>query len=658
MDELEYITANALMMCDQGAAPDFFKPTFNTHIKIHGCLVSTKVDFTPLVNIPSFKICMVTQKPCLPATTMPWEKTWAVKILGQQTLIGRSKCRCTAGGTIEFMTSGQIPLPDDAQTEVEAMQQQAQQELDDAGHGDSVGEAGFLEGMIPIWGSGRDMINDIQTGDVGGAILNAGFLVWDVASIAVGIFSFGTGTAAMQGAKAGLKGTIKAGMKAISKKTLQGLGKMGFKKLSKKALKNSIDDVAKKLLKTCVFACFPAGTPIHTEFGIKNIEEIKVDDKVWSYNEETGETGLKEVIETIVREADVTLKLKIGDEVIETSAEHPFFTQDGWKIAAELEVTDTVSRKNNTPEKINAVEYDYNPKKVFSFAVKDWQTYFVGQSSLLVHNRCVSSSIKKIAETWEDLARFVHCFVAGTLVKTPKGNILIELIESGMEVYTYNIATKQVVVNKVKTLYKSYTDNLIKLYIDSDIICCTKNHRFWIEEECDWIEAEQLTAGMGLLSILGDVVFITNIEYIRQEVVTYNFEVEDEHNYFVSGIGILVHNKFESSIFNNLDAVETEIYGIFDNTIKKYIYVGKTVQGVDTRWIQHIKDKMIKNPNRYRRRVLAFGNWNAFQTAAREQHYIMNLGTLEMKVGAEFRNKINALSKAKFEWFKKIIKCP
>ncbi|GHT59713.1 hypothetical protein AGMMS50239_07000 [Bacteroidia bacterium] len=253
MDELEYITTNALMMCDQGGAPDFFKPTYNTKIKIHGCLVATKVDFTPLVNIPSFKICMVTQKPCVPVT-IPWENTWAVKVMGQETLIGRSKCRCTIGGTIEFMTSGQIPLPDDAQAEVEDMQKQAQQALDDAGYGDSVGEAGFVEGMIPVWGSGRDMVNDIQTGDVGGAIMNAGFLVWDVASIAVGVFTFGGGTVAMQAGKAGMKGAIKAGAKTISKKMLQGLGKTGFKKLSKEVLSESLKKTMAKLARKPVTA--------------------------------------------------------------------------------------------------------------------------------------------------------------------------------------------------------------------------------------------------------------------------------------------------------------------------------------------------------------------------------------------------------------------
>jgi Domain of unknown function (DUF4280) len=274
MDDLEYITKNALMMCDQGGAPDFFNPTYNTTVKIHDCLVATNQDAIPMANIPSFKVCKLTQGPCIPATIpMTWQNTWQVKIKGINSLIGKSTCQCTVGGKIEFMTSGQIPLPPDAAAEVTAMQDQAKKELEDSGHGDSVGEAGFAEGMIPVWGSGRDLINDIQTGDGWGAAMNAGFLVWDVCSVAAGVISFGTATVAMQGAKTGLKATMKAGAKVIAESAMKSLGKVGFKKLSKEALKKSVDDIAKKLLKTCVFACFPAGTLIQTEFGTKPIED-------------------------------------------------------------------------------------------------------------------------------------------------------------------------------------------------------------------------------------------------------------------------------------------------------------------------------------------------------------------------------------------------
>lgn len=67
--------------------------------------------------------------------------------------------------------------------------------------------------MIPIWGSGRDLINAVQTGDKVGMALSAAFLVWDVASVTAGAVSFGTATAAMMRAKASVRTAIKAGAK-------------------------------------------------------------------------------------------------------------------------------------------------------------------------------------------------------------------------------------------------------------------------------------------------------------------------------------------------------------------------------------------------------------------------------------------------------------
>ena len=408
MEELEYITKDALMMCDQGGAPDFFKPTYNDKVKIHGCLVATTKDAVPLSNIPSFKICKISQKPCMPATVpLTWQNTWQVKIKGKNSLIGKSTCQCPVGGKIEFMTSGQIPLPADAMAEVKEMQDQAQRELDDSGNGDSIGEAGFAEGLIPVWGSGRDLINDIQTGDGLGAVMNAGFLIWDVASIAAGCVTFGAATVAMQGAKTGLKATLKAAGKVVAKSATKALGKMAFKKLSKQALKSSIDDVAKKLLKTCVFACFPAGTLIQTEHGTKPIEDIQIGDLVWAYDEDTDITALQPVVDIMQNQTDHTISLYTEYEVIETTALHPFYTQEGWKDASELQTGDQIKTQNHENIEIKDTKFNYEPKKVYNFTVANFHTYFVGALAWLVHNagKCITTTIKKISNRLKYLGR-------------------------------------------------------------------------------------------------------------------------------------------------------------------------------------------------------------------------------------------------------------
>jgi len=387
MEDLEYITKGALIMCDQGAAPDFFKPTFNQKTKVHGCLVATKVDFTPLTNIPSFKICKITQKPCVPATT-PWNNTWPVKVNGQETLIGRCKSKCTIGGTVEFMTSGQIPLPDDAMEEVKQLQDNAQKELDDSGNGNSVGEAGFVEGMIPVWGSGRDMVNAIQTGDALGAVVNAGFLLWDVGSIVAGIFTFGGGTAAMQAGKAGLKGVMKAGVKKVGQKALQGLGKVGFKKLTKQALKKSMKELAEKIVCTVVRACFTGETLIHTKDGLKQIKDINIGDEVFSYNQRTGDITIRKVLALFEEEVNEILEISTTDGIIRTTRNHPFFVNGSFKDAEQISVGEYLFTHNEEYLEIISLNYIVTNIKVYNFEVLEDHCYYVGIKGVLVLNAC------------------------------------------------------------------------------------------------------------------------------------------------------------------------------------------------------------------------------------------------------------------------------
>lgn len=227
---------------------------------------------------------------------------------------------------------------------------------------------------------------------------NAGFLVWDCASVVAGIFSFGLGTAAMQGAKAGVKGTLKGIGRKISAKATKTLGKAGFNKLLKEELKSSIDKQSLKLLKTCVFACFPAGTKIHTESGVVNIEDIKVGTRVWAYDEVSGKIALQQVSQVMQNETDHTIKLYTEVEVIETTALHPFMTTNGWKDASDLTIEDRLVTREKENIAINNIEYSYEPKKVYNFEVENWHTYLAGAWAWIVHNaeRCINQLVSNI----------------------------------------------------------------------------------------------------------------------------------------------------------------------------------------------------------------------------------------------------------------------
>ncbi|WP_299249333.1 polymorphic toxin-type HINT domain-containing protein [uncultured Cytophaga sp.] len=396
----EYVTTGALMKCSQGAAPMLFKSSPRT-TKIGGFKAGNEFDSIPLQNVPSFIICQkLTQMangvptPCTPAPTM-WEDTYEAKVGGGKALLKMSCIQCTTGqGKIEFITSGQAPLPPDVVADMQSAQKEGTEALEKAQQEeDAVGEAGFVEGLIPIWGSGRDLIHAAQTGDGWGIGLNSLFLVWDAFSVVAGVVSFGAATAAMMGAKAGVRTAFKAAGKVV----LSAAKKQGAELLAKsakvfKGLGPKIADftqgVACKLLK----ACFPAGTPIAAKGGYKNIEDIRVGDLVWSWDALTGDIGLKPVIAIMENESNALIKITSGSETIYATPEHPFRVGESidgaWKNAEDLTLDDELwllDKRNKSIFSLDLEPQD-QPVKVYNFEVADWHNYFVGMWMMLVHN--------------------------------------------------------------------------------------------------------------------------------------------------------------------------------------------------------------------------------------------------------------------------------
>ncbi|MBS9775036.1 MAG: DUF4280 domain-containing protein [Tenacibaculum sp.] len=374
--ELEYIVKDALIMCDKGTAPASFTPTYNTSVKISGCLVSTKADKLPLVNIPCMGACSMLQgSPCNPTPT-DWENTYKVKVKGQETLLYKSELPCSLGGKIKFITSGQVKIPPE---EYDKLIEENSTENDSG--------LSWLDGveMLPFIGGVVGMVRSATKDptDWLGFGLSAVSLVADVA----GLFSFGAGNGVSATIKAGKLGrvAIKATKVASKVGKASKLGKAGLKVVAK-SLAKKVDDIAIKTGNVCVFACFTAGTKVATKDGYKNIEDIRVGDLVWAYNEGTGESDLKPVVSTMQKEIDATIQITLSDETIETTAEHPFYTQSGWKDASDLTANDRIKTKDGNWQQIKASNFLYSKKKVYNFEVKDWHTYFVGLLMLLVHN--------------------------------------------------------------------------------------------------------------------------------------------------------------------------------------------------------------------------------------------------------------------------------
>jgi Pretoxin HINT domain/Domain of unknown function (DUF4280)/HNH/ENDO VII superfamily nuclease with conserved GHE residues len=420
MEELEYITKKALLQCTNGAAPGIFTPTYNTHIKINGCVVATEVDKASMANVPSFVVCKKTQKPCVPITTA-WQNTYPVKVKGKQTLIGKSCMTCGIGGKIEFMLSGQVPLGPDEEKQIEGMRDDVkkahEEEMEEKNKSwwQKAGE--FIVDCVPVVGPIVSLVKNVSKGNWGMAALDVGFLALDVVGLVAAPFTGGASVAGATAAKIGVRQAIKAGVKQVAKKVgkeaLEAAAKQTAEVLSKMSVKRLT------MGRLCVFACFPAGTPVATKNGLKNIEDIRAGEEVWAYDEKTGEIGLKRVLSTNEQEVHTLVELTIEGEVIRTTPDHPFYVNNEWREAGLLETGDGIMLFSGRLARIEKVDYIYNlskepvadvadflteedetiTAKVYNFEVEGWHSYFVGWLRFLVHNGkgiCLKQVVKEI----------------------------------------------------------------------------------------------------------------------------------------------------------------------------------------------------------------------------------------------------------------------
>ncbi len=166
--------------------------------------------------------------------------------------------------------------------------------------------------------------------------------------------------------------------------------------------------------------CFVAGTLIVTDRGLVEIENIKSGDIVYSKDESTGEEGYKSVVRTIIRTAYLITKITLSNgEVIETTNEHPFgVINKGWIEAGELLKEDELYFYDQDQIRIKDIERLKIEEgiTVYNFEVKDYHTYFVGNSGVWVHNNngCFKNgdviegtrqTIKWTGDSFDDIAK-------------------------------------------------------------------------------------------------------------------------------------------------------------------------------------------------------------------------------------------------------------
>ena len=142
-----------------------------------------------------------------------------------------------------------------------------------------------------------------------------------------------------------------------------------------------------------------AGTLILTSLGNKKIEDIKVGDEVWAFNEETGDKTLKKVTQLFRNKTKKWMHLLFkleggGTEKLFCTEEHPFYVNNlGWVKSCDLVENDSVLIYNNCIASLIRKEIEELDEEeiTYNFEVEGYHTYYVGEHSILVHNKCAEA---------------------------------------------------------------------------------------------------------------------------------------------------------------------------------------------------------------------------------------------------------------------------
>ncbi|MDF1549177.1 MAG: polymorphic toxin-type HINT domain-containing protein, partial [Bacteroidales bacterium] len=159
------------------------------------------------------------------------------------------------------------------------------------------------------------------------------------------------------------------------------------------------------------YGCFVAGTKISLNNQFIPIENVKVNDKAWTCDTRSKEKTLQIVTKTFVRETDTLVYVWLNKELIQTTAEHPFFTPGLWKPALSLKEGDEVLNYKGLWVKVDSIAVKDTTCTVYNFEVEGNHNYYVGTTGVLVHNTCSQTDyFKKLGFEGESLTAVQDLF--------------------------------------------------------------------------------------------------------------------------------------------------------------------------------------------------------------------------------------------------------
>lgn len=139
-------------------------------------------------------------------------------------------------------------------------------------------------------------------------------------------------------------------------------------------------------------ACFKKNTKVLTNKGYINIQDIKVNDLVVSYNIDSNKNEYSKVIKTFEHKdtKDYLYKITSKSIVIEATSKHPICINNDkmeYIEAEKIKISDKLVDLDGNKHLVDKIEFNEIVDTFYNLEVKDNHNYYVTENNILVHNK-------------------------------------------------------------------------------------------------------------------------------------------------------------------------------------------------------------------------------------------------------------------------------
>jgi len=227
--------------------------------------------------------------------------------------------------------------------------------------------------------------------------------------------------------------------------------------------------------------CLTANNYIETEFGCKRINEIKIGDKVWSFNLVNRKFELTTVKNTCKSGKKPILKISTKHNQIECSLEHPILVfipglnVFEYKQAKDITIDNIIATSLNNKEistsNIDRIQRFEEEEETFDIQVESENSNFIA-NGIIVHN----SMIEGARRVWKQL-----CLSEDTEIWTSDGIKLIKDIKAGDIVYSFDYNNNKIIETVVKNSLMTGIRPVYEIKTKHRKIYATEEHPFMVK---------------------------------------------------------------------------------------------------------------------------------------------------------------------------------